>query len=186
MSSQTRVFLHHILYQFSRYMSGLNTFSTVPQLYSSIHIHDSIRSFSALIHLESGGNPKDCYSNPVLGPLSISCHSQSYFCNFLTSWWNTLLVFIHRKSHLANMMIMLDYKFFFVLSTYLTQNTPPVTCHMTGQYAIHELLHGHNQWAFLYYSQALISFTGLLSFGSAKLHCMVNAHLFLLFHFTPH
>jgi len=41
------------------------------------------------------------------------------------------------------MMIMLDEKFFFMLSAYLTQITQPVTCHMTGHCSIHELPHGH-------------------------------------------
>ena len=33
------------------------TFSTAPQLYSSMHIHNSIRSSSPLIHLQSCVNP---------------------------------------------------------------------------------------------------------------------------------
>lgn len=93
----------------------------------------------------------------MLGPLSISCHSQSYSCHFLTYWCSTPLVFIHRKSHLANMMIMLNEKFFFVLSAYLTRIPQLVTCHMTGHYAIHQLPHGYIQWAFQYYRQPSIN-----------------------------
>lgn len=97
----------------------------------------------------------------MLGPLCIFCHSQSYSCNSIVPLFfithSTPVVFIHSKSHLANMMTILNDEFFFFLGVYLTQNTHPASCHITGHYAIHELLRGHIQWVFLYYRKPSIN-----------------------------
>jgi len=56
------------------------------------------------------------------------------------------------------MMIMLDEKNnFSSFSVHTLHRSQTVTCHMTGHYAIHELPHGHIEWAFLYYRQRSIN-----------------------------